>query len=92
MRKIRLSYLGDLVREPWLDSLFHPAIDCLEVPGTVTRYCMCVGVIEHDDGPVVIRCCDLGRLMKDGRTSAAACRSAALMQEATAWVRVRKLP
>ena len=45
--------------------MLHLAADRLEVPDLVARHCTNVGAIEHDNGPVVIRCGGLGRLARD---------------------------
>ncbi len=39
----------------------------LEVPNLVTGHGTYGGAIEHDDGPVFIRCCGLVRLVPDSR-------------------------
>jgi len=43
------------------------AADRLEVPNLVTGHGTYVSAIEHDDGPVFIRCCGLVRLVPDSR-------------------------
>jgi len=43
------------------------AADRLEVPNLVTGHCTYVGAVEHDDGPVFIRCCGLVRRVPDSR-------------------------
>ena len=45
----------------------HLAADRLEVPNLMTKHRAHVGTIEHDDGPVRVRCCGLGRLVSDSR-------------------------